>query len=101
LWTDYALVAIFVRVNEDEFESPPIASPLARPSWPVGDARRGQPEPPDRWTPEDDGRLIAAYRAGHNVDQLARIFGCRPSAIELRLRTLALLMARRNRYRFE
>jgi len=67
---------------------------------PVGDAREEQPELPGRWTPEDDRRLIAAYRAGQNVDQLARIFRCWPSAIELRLRTLALLVARRNRYRY-
>jgi len=94
--TDYAGSAIFVQVNEDEFEP----APLARPDVPVGDAREGQPELPGRWTPEDDRRLIAAYRAGQNVDQLARIFRCRPSAIELRLRTLALLVARRNRYRY-
>jgi hypothetical protein len=67
---------------------------------PVGDAEEGQPELPGRWTPEDDRRLIAAYRAGYNLDQLAPIFGCRPNAIELRLRTLALVMARRNRYRY-
>jgi len=99
-WTDYAGPAIFVEVNGDEFESPPPAAPLARPDVPVGDPREGQPELPGRWTPEDDKRLLAAYRAGHNVDQLARIFRCRPGAIDLRLRTLALVLARRNRYRY-
>lgn len=86
-------------MNEDEFESPPAADPLVRPDVPLRDAAGGQPAR-GRWTPEDDRRLIAAYRAGHNVDQLARIFRCQPSAIELRLRTLALVMARRNRYRY-
>jgi hypothetical protein len=70
---------------------------LVRPYVFVGDPGEEPAVPHDRWTPEEDSNLIAAYQAGHGVVELARTFSRRPSAIEARLRTLALVMSRLHR----
>lgn len=84
-------------MNDDEWKPASPAVPLVRPYVFVGEPSEDQAVPHDRWTPDEDRKLIAAYQVGHGVVELARIFNRRPSAIESRLRTLALLLARLNR----
>jgi hypothetical protein len=53
--------------------------------------------PYDRWTPEADAELLAAYQAGRTIGELARDFRRPPSAIEYRLKKLAFNMLRQHR----
>jgi hypothetical protein len=51
----------------------------------------------DRWTPQLDARLVAAYLAGRSVDELAADFERQPSAIQRRLERLAFAAMTRHR----
>jgi hypothetical protein len=84
-------------VSDDEWEPESFAVPFGRPDVFVGEPSEDQALPHDRWTPSEDRKLIAGYQVGVSVVELARIFNRRPSAIESRLRTLALVLSRLNR----
>ncbi|MFC7547181.1 hypothetical protein [Plantactinospora sp. GCM10030261] len=60
----------------------------ARPT--VDEIRTRYPNAYERWTALDDSRLLAGYRDGRSMEDLAQEFGRQPSAIESRLSKLAL-----------
>jgi DNA-directed RNA polymerase specialized sigma24 family protein len=57
----------------------------------VAEARQVHRAAYARWTEEDEARLAAEFAAGRTVEELADLFGRKPSAIESRLRRLRLL----------
>lgn len=82
-------------MNDEEHASPsPGTSDTAHE---VGEISQESPKPYDRWTPEADAELLAAYEAGASIGELARHFRRPPSAIEYRLRRLAFDMLRQHR----
>jgi hypothetical protein len=60
-------------------------------TWTVAEARQMHRSAYTHWTEEDEARLAAEFAAGRTVEELADLFGRKPSAIESRLRRLGLL----------
>jgi DNA-directed RNA polymerase specialized sigma24 family protein len=60
-------------------------------TWTVAEARRVHRAAYAPWTEEDEARLAAEFAAGRTVEELADLFGRKPSAIKSRLRRLRLL----------
>jgi hypothetical protein len=60
-------------------------------TWTVAEARQVHRAAYARWTEEDEARLAAEFAAGRTVEELADLFGRKPSAIESRRRRLRLL----------
>jgi hypothetical protein len=59
-------------------------------AWTVEEARKEHKAAYARWTEEEDARLAAEFAAGRTVEELAELFGRKPSAIVSRLRRLKL-----------
>lgn len=63
-------------------------SATARPTF--DEIRTRHPNAYERWTAPDDSLLLAGYRDGRSIEDLAQEFSRQPSAIESRLSKLAL-----------
>jgi hypothetical protein len=59
-------------------------------AWTVTDARQKHRAAYTRWTEEDDARLASEAARDRTVEELAHLFGRKPSAIQSRLRHLKL-----------
>jgi hypothetical protein len=59
-------------------------------AWTVADARQKHRAADTRWTEEDEVRLASEAARGRTVEELAHLFGRKPSAIQSRLRHLKL-----------
>ena len=59
-------------------------------AWTVTDARQKHRAAYTRWTEEDEARLASEAARGRTVDEVAHLFGRKPSAIQSRLRHLKL-----------
>jgi hypothetical protein len=59
-------------------------------AWTVTDARQKHRAAYTRWTEEDEARLASEAARGRTVEELAHLFGRKPSAIQSRLRHLKL-----------
>lgn len=59
-------------------------------AWTVTDARQKHSAAYTRWTEEDDARLASEAARDRTVEELAHLFGRKPSAIQSRLRHLKL-----------
>jgi hypothetical protein len=59
-------------------------------AWTVTDARQQHSAAYTRWTEEDDARLASEAARDRTVEELAHLFGRKPSAIQSRLRHLKL-----------
>jgi hypothetical protein len=59
-------------------------------AWTVADARQKHRAAYTRWTEEDEVRLASEAARGRTVEELAHLFGRKPSAIQSRLRHLKL-----------
>ncbi len=55
----------------------------------IGEIRERHPKAYDRWTPQAEAEMVAAYLAGRSIDQLAVDFERQPSAILRRLEKVA------------
>ena len=69
------------------------AAPAKRPS--KAEVKAKHPNAYEPWTTVDDVRLVVGYQAGLEFPDLAAQFGRQPSAIESRLKKLALERLRR------
>jgi hypothetical protein len=56
----------------------------------IASVRAKHPHAYEPWTEVDDARLVAGYRSGLGFEDLATRFGRQPSAIESRLKKIAL-----------
>ena len=59
-------------------------------AWTVTDARQKHSAAYTRWTEEDDARLASEAARDRTVEELAHLFGRKPSAIQSGLRHLKL-----------
>jgi hypothetical protein len=59
-------------------------------AWTVTDARQKHRAAYTCWTEEDDARLASEAARDRTVEELAHLFGRKPSAIQSRLRHLKL-----------
>ena len=73
-------------MDEAKSDTPAASPSLGR----IGAVKRIYPHAYEPWTTADDVRLVRGYQAGLGFADLAVQFGRQPSAIESRLKKLAL-----------
>jgi hypothetical protein len=65
-------------------------SMIAKGPGKIAAVKAKHPRAYEPWTPVDDARLVAGYQSGLGFNDLAAKFGRQPSAIESRLKKIAL-----------